>query len=253
MKSPLSKLLSLFIFQFALCGWPQGAGCAPQTASPQKTQSVPGERVVLRVGGQKMTAADVEQFIQALPPEYRVFYSGQGRRFLAVYIVRMKVLSAEAVKQKLDQQPDVALALEIARESILTDAARKHIEEGISVSDQDLQELYRKDKSLSEDVRIRHILIRTEDAAFKSGDPAHPGLAEAEARKKSRTSVSESWRALTLPRWLSSTRRTQPPLILAAIWVTLRALVLSARSVPSRKATLCPPLPTRHTLSSPAK
>jgi parvulin-like peptidyl-prolyl isomerase len=131
-----------------------------------------------------MTAAEVEQFIQALPPEYRAFYSGQGRRFLAVYIVRMKVLSAEAVKQKLEQQPDVALALEIARESILTDAARKHIEEGISVSDQELQDLYRKDKLLSEDVRIRHILIRTEDAPFKSGDPAHPGLPESEARKK---------------------------------------------------------------------
>ncbi len=80
----------------------------------------------------------------------------------------MKVLAAESVKEKLDEQPEVARAIQIARESILADAARKHIEQGISVSDQELQELYRKDKALSEEVRIGHILIRTEDAPMRT-------------------------------------------------------------------------------------
>ena len=180
----LSKLLSLLILQIALCGWQQPAGSAPQATSPQKTQSLSGERVVLSIGDQKMTAADVERFIQALPPGYRTFYGGQGKHLLAQYIVRMKLLSAEAIKQKLDQQPEVAFAIEIARESILTEATRKHIEEGIPVSDQELRELYQKDKTQYEEVRVAHILIRTEDAPLKSGDPSHPGLPESEARKK---------------------------------------------------------------------
>jgi parvulin-like peptidyl-prolyl isomerase len=182
LKSPLPKLLSLFIFPAALCGWPQSAGRAPQGASPQKTQSESGERVVLSIGDQKMTAADVEKYIQALPPAYRAFYNGSGKRFLAAFIVRMKVLSDQAIKQKLDQQPDAARAIEIARESILADVAQKHIEENITISDQELRELYQKDKSLSEEVRIAHIVIQTENAPFKSGN--RPVLPDSEARKK---------------------------------------------------------------------
>jgi peptidyl-prolyl cis-trans isomerase C len=182
LKNPLPKLLPLFIFPVALCGWPQSAGRAPQGASPQKTESESRERVVLSIGDQKMTAADVEKYIQALPPAYRAFYNGSGKRLLAAFIVRMKVLSDEAIKQKLDQQPDAARAIEIARESILADVAQKHIEEGITVSDQELRELYQKDTSLSEEVRIAHIVIQTESAPFKSS--SRPSLPDAEARKK---------------------------------------------------------------------
>ena len=180
----LLKLVSLLALQIALFAWPRRAACAPQATSTPKAQLVSGDRVVLSVGDQKMTAAEVEKLIQALPPAYRTFYSGSGKRFLAAFIVRMKVLSAEAIKQKLDQRPDVELALENARESILADTAQKHIEEGVTVSDQELRALYQKDKSLSQEVRIAHILVRTDDAALKSGDPSHPGLPVPEARKK---------------------------------------------------------------------
>jgi peptidyl-prolyl cis-trans isomerase C len=180
----LPKLAPLLILQIALFTWPQRAASAPQATSTPKAQSASGDRVVLSVGDQKMTAAEVEKLIQALPPAYRTFYSGSGKRFLAAFIVRMKVLSAEAIKQKLDQQPDVSLALENARESILADTAQKHIEGGIAVSDQELRELYQKDKSVSQEVRIAHILIRTDVAPLKSGDPSHPGLPVPEARKK---------------------------------------------------------------------
>ena len=106
---PISKLLPLFVFQVAACAWPQLANCLPQAASASKTD--PGDRVVLSVGGQKMTAADVEKFIQALPPNLHAFYEGQGKRLLPASIVRMKVLSAEASKEKLDQQPEVVKAM----------------------------------------------------------------------------------------------------------------------------------------------
>lgn len=184
LKGLLSRLSVICIFQIAGCLWPQPAACTPQATSSSKAPSTEGERVVLSIGDQKMTAAQVEKFIQALPPNYRAFYAGEGKRLLPANIIRTKVLSAEAVKEKLDQQPDVALAIEIARESILADAARKHIEESTTVSDQELRDLYEKDKAKFEEVRIAHILIRTDDAALKTGDPLHPGLPEPEARKK---------------------------------------------------------------------
>jgi peptidyl-prolyl cis-trans isomerase C len=184
LRSPLSILLSLVIFQIPLSCWAQSGGSAPQAGSAEKTQPLPGDRVVIAIGDEKITAAEVEKFIQALPPEFRAYYGGQGKQFLPQSMVRMKVLAAEAVKQKLEEQPVVARAIQTARASILADAAQKHMEQGISVNDQELQELYRKDKTLSEEVRIAHILIRTENAPFRAAGSGPPGLPEAEARKK---------------------------------------------------------------------
>jgi len=175
---------SLLATALVLCAWPEFAACGQQ-ASPQNTAgSAPGERVVLSIGDEKITAAEVDNFIQALPPQFQAFYGGPGKRFLPQYIVAMKVLSAEAVKLKLGEQPEVARAIEIAREGILSDAARKHFLQSMTVSDQELRELYQKDKTQSEEVRIRHILIQTEDAPLKSGAAGHPALPEPEARKK---------------------------------------------------------------------
>ena len=183
MRSPLSILLLLVIFQIPLWGWAQSAGSVPQAASAEKTQSLPGERVVLTIGDEKITAAEVEKFIQALPPEYQAFYGGPGKHLLPQYIIGMKVLSTEAIKLKLGEQPEVARAIEIAREGILASAAGT-LPESVVVSDQELRELYQKDKTLSEEDRIRHILIRTEDAPLKSAGAGHPALPEPEARKK---------------------------------------------------------------------
>jgi parvulin-like peptidyl-prolyl isomerase len=139
---------------------------------------------VLTIGEEKITAAEIDNFIQALPPQYQAFYGGPGKRYLPQYIIAMKVLSAEAVKLKLAEQPEVALALEIAREGILSEAARKHFQQSIAVSEQELRELYQKDKAQSEEVRVAHILIRTDNAPLKSGAAGHPALPESEARQK---------------------------------------------------------------------
>lgn len=177
-------ILLLIATALAFGGWPKPAACGQQASPPNTAGSAPGERVVLTIGDEKITAAEIDDFIQALPPQYQAFYGGSGKRLLPQYIVAMKVLSAEAVKLKLGEQPEVARAIEIAREGILSDAARKHFLQSMTVSDQELRELYSKDKTLSEEVRIRHILISTEDAPLKSRAAGHPALPEPEARKK---------------------------------------------------------------------
>jgi len=184
LRSPLSILLLLVIFPIPLWGWAQSTGSVPQAASAEKDRPLPAERVVITIGEEKITAAEVEEFIQALPAEFRAYYGGPGKHILPQYIVAMKVLSAEAVKLKLVERPEVARAIETAREGILSTAARKHFLQSVTVSDQELRELYQKDKTLSEEVRIRHILIQTETAPLKSAAAGHPALPEPEARKK---------------------------------------------------------------------
>ena len=104
-----SAILLLIATVLALGGWPKPAACGQQAPPPNKAESAPGERVVLTIGDEKITAAEIESFIQALPPQYQAFYGGPGKHLLPQYIVGMKVLSAEAVKLKLGEQPDVAL------------------------------------------------------------------------------------------------------------------------------------------------
>jgi peptidyl-prolyl cis-trans isomerase C len=173
-------ILLLLSIGYASLAWSQ-----TPAASQAGSAATPDTRVIISVGDQKIRAVDLHNIIQALPPQYRGYYSGPGKHLLPQYIVQMKVLSAEALKQKLDQQPEVRRMLETARESILADAERKKIEEAIPVSEQEIQQLYEKNKPNFEEAHIRHILIRTQASILsETSSPTRPPLPEANARKK---------------------------------------------------------------------
>lgn len=174
------SLVSVALLFPAHRGWSQQPS-APEEGKPAKS----GERVVLSVGDDKITSDDVERIIRSLPPQYRAYYGGQGKAMLPQYLVQMEILDAEARKQNLQDAPEVQKAIEIARNSILADAAKRRMEENIPVSDQQIQEAYDQQKSNLEEKRIRRILIRTSSAAIAApAAPTRPPLAEAEARKK---------------------------------------------------------------------
>ena len=176
-------LLSLVAAVPVLLGRPQFAP-AGQQAPAQTPEPAPGQHVVLTIGEEKITAAQIDAFIAALPPQFQTFYGGPGKRLLPEYIIQMKVLSAEALKLKLDDGAEVRQALQIARDGILADAARKRLFQAITISDQEMRDLYQKEKDLSQEVSIRHILIRTDTAAIGSTTPGQVPLPEDEARQK---------------------------------------------------------------------
>jgi len=57
------------------------------------------------LGERKLTATEVEQIIEALPPESRASYGDEGKKFLPPYLVQMAVLSDEAKKYNLHADP----------------------------------------------------------------------------------------------------------------------------------------------------
>jgi peptidyl-prolyl cis-trans isomerase C len=172
--------MTLLVLGRSLPGWSQETNRQAGGAQPGTEQ-----RVVISVGDEKMKPADVERFIQALPPQFRAYYGGPGKSQLPRYIVQMKILAAEAKKQNLQDRPEIQKAIEIARESILADAARKGMEQKVAISDQEVRDLYEKQKSAYDDVRIRHILLRTANSSVAyPAAPSRPALSEAEARNK---------------------------------------------------------------------
>jgi peptidyl-prolyl cis-trans isomerase C len=130
-------------------------------------------KVVLTVGNEKITAADVDALISDLSPQQRQVLKAAGKRLLADEIVKMKLLSQEAQKRGLQNSPKIKRQLELVRDQILassvtTDLQRKHFEEN-------------KDKFAK--VHARHILVRTAG----SRAPVRPGqkeLNDAEAKAK---------------------------------------------------------------------
>ncbi len=155
------------------------------SAPPAPGPAEPGQRVVITVDNQKMTVADVERFIQALPPQYRAYYGGPGKASLPQYLVQLKVLVGEARKAKLEDAPEVKQAIEIATSSILADAERRHLEQSIPVSEEQIKAEYEKEKANLEEVRFQRLLIRTASADISpAAPPTRPPLPDAEARKK---------------------------------------------------------------------
>lgn len=175
---------ALFFSTLLIGAAPSGWSQSP-TSPPESKEAIPASPVVLTIGDHKLTAQQVERIIEALPPESRAFYGGQGKKFLPIYLVQMVVLSEEARKQDLTRDPQVQQAIENATEAILAHAERGSIEKSITISDAELEGLYEQKKGIYEQVRIRRLLLRTDASPIATPNaPARPPLSEAEARTK---------------------------------------------------------------------
>ena len=117
--------------------------------------------VVLSVGDTKFTASQVAKFIEAMPQQFRPFYSGAGKSKLAELLLTTELLVREARKRHLETQPDVQLQVKIATDSILSNAAKMELKKGMKVTDADLQKYLDEHKTQFEEARARRIVIRS--------------------------------------------------------------------------------------------
>ena len=83
---------------------------AAQTpAPPVPAAQLDPNRVVIIIGDRHLTALEYEVLVKTLvPADQQASALGAGRRLFAQRLVAMFTLADEAVKQKLDQRPDVA-------------------------------------------------------------------------------------------------------------------------------------------------
>ena len=147
---------------------------AQTPAGSTKVVMQDGNTVVLTIGNEKITAKEYDQLIEALPPQYQQNARGAGRREFAEQIVQLKILSAEATRQKLDQEAKARMEISFSRDNILAGVMFQKLQEGVKVDDAAIQKAYDEHKADYEMVKARHILIRVKDAPM----PAAPGKPE---------------------------------------------------------------------------
>ncbi|MBZ5590861.1 MAG: peptidylprolyl isomerase [Acidobacteriia bacterium] len=140
---------------------PPPARLGVPASKPPVSAPVPPDKVVLTVGDEKMTAGEFDQLVDALPEQVRASARGPNKRQFAEQLVRIKVLSHEAHKRKLDESPTVQRQIELQKENLLANVLFQEMVANVKVDDATAQQYYEQHKSEYESVHARHILIRT--------------------------------------------------------------------------------------------
>jgi len=148
---------------------------APPPADPNK--------VILTIGAEKLTAADYDAVVNSLPQQYQAMARGPGKRAFAEQLIQLKVLAAQAEKQKLDQSPEVQKQLAFQKQDLLARVMFQSIQDNVKVDDTVVQQFYDAHKNEYEVVKARHILIRVKGAASPA-TPGKPELTDEEAKAK---------------------------------------------------------------------
>jgi peptidyl-prolyl cis-trans isomerase C len=173
----LSAFPSLFAQTPAMPKAPAPAA-APAPAPPPEPN-----KVVLTIGDQKITEGQFDDMIIAIPAQYQQYARGAGKRAFAEQIVQVKVLSQEAEKRKLDQQPKIKEEVAFQRENLLAQAMFLNLQEGVKVDDAAVEKYYNEHKNDYEVLKARHILIRVKGAPMQAV-PGKPELTDEQALAK---------------------------------------------------------------------
>lgn len=135
---------------------------APPKAAPSPAQPAPLslDKVVLTIGDEKMTIAEFEEFVEALPEQYRNRARGTGKRQVADQLVRLKVLAQEARRRQIDQSPLFKRQLALQTDNLLAGALVQVMEADAKTDEAALKRYYDEHKNDFEQVKARHILVR---------------------------------------------------------------------------------------------
>jgi parvulin-like peptidyl-prolyl isomerase len=156
---------------------------AQATTDPQTTPN--DEKVVISIGDQKITAREVNTMLESMPPQYRPYYSGPGRRQFADFIVNNRLQAEEGERRGLEKRESVQMKIRIAREGILTAAAREELEKEIVVTDETLQKYLDEHVVQYEEARVKRIVIRSKSSMpFDPAKPADSFPSDEEAHAK---------------------------------------------------------------------
>jgi peptidyl-prolyl cis-trans isomerase C len=144
--------------------------------------------VAATVNGQPIAASDVQLFYESLPPQYRQIPIEQIRDQLVERLIEQRLVADAARAAGMMKRPDVRKRIDMATQGMLNEiffAERINAE----VTDARVREEYQKSIAFEpkrEEVRARHILVKTREAAVAIITEIRGGADFAEvARQKS--------------------------------------------------------------------
>jgi len=141
------------------------------------------DRVVIQVGGVKLTAGQFSQILEAYPDNQKVFVNGPGRQQFIDQIVRVMLLSEEGQRRKLTETDTYKNQLWFSAAGILAAHTDLDIRQKVRGDEALLRAYYEAHKGEYEQVQASHILIRMQGSGI-SVAPGEKDLTAEEALAK---------------------------------------------------------------------
>jgi hypothetical protein len=152
---------------------PSAATTAPNAAADAK--------VVLRVGTEEVTKADMDQLISGLSPQTQRTVASEGKRAVGEQYAVMMVLDQQAEKDHLDASPEIRQRLELEKRQLLAQAEYQKLSEQIQVTPEEVSQYFDAHKDAFDVVKICEVIVRKKAEDAKAGDP---GLSPDQAQSK---------------------------------------------------------------------
>lgn len=152
-----------FLLAGAFLAWGQQA--APPPADP----------AVITIGTDKITKSQFELILSSLPEQQRLqAQTGPGKRKLAEQLAELKTMAQEARREKLDQSQKAQIQMTLATDQLLATLLYQQLSATTKPDDTEVLAYYNAHKQDWDEVKARHILIRTPGSRV----PLKPGLKE---------------------------------------------------------------------------
>lgn len=176
------------LFACAALACAQAPPAAPAPAAPPAADLKP-DTVVATAAGRKVTAGDVTQIVNSLPPQMRQNYYKDPKGFLAQwYLLERLVKMAE--EAKLDQQSPYKEGIRLARMQVLWQAQIEEASKQIVVTAEDQKKEYEAKKDGYSQAKLKIIYVAFAAEAVKTAG-GKKTLSEAEAQAKAADLVKQ--------------------------------------------------------------
>lgn len=124
--------------------------------APVPAPDIPATAVVMTVGDEKITKAQFEALLAALPEQVRKQAEGPARRKFAEQFAELKTLAFEARRRHIDQDAGVQQRMALQKDSFLA----SELYQTFKPEESDFKTYYEQHKAEYEQIKASHILIR---------------------------------------------------------------------------------------------
>ena len=142
------------------------------------------EPPVATVNGKKMTAAEVQAFVSALPPSGQTAFGKDPKEVMRQFSL-MQMLAAKAAEQKLDEQSPYKEQLAYSRNQILVQSMMQEANKNFLIMPDAQRKVYEERKAKYTKADLKAIYIAFSAGLIKQEDPKAKKLpTETEAKAK---------------------------------------------------------------------
>lgn len=125
------------------------------------------QKVLAVVGGEEITEAELNAFLQNAPREQQAYASNpQYRQQFLEQLISMYAFAKMGEDEKLDETEDYKKIIANARRDILAQLAMAETMKGITVSDEEAKEYYEANRQQfvkGDTINAKHILVKSEE------------------------------------------------------------------------------------------